>query len=144
MERKRIRCAVLGVTLSLVALPLAGLAGEPETKESAPAEAKKAEEAPPAAPEKAEPAAAKPAAAEKPAGLVGKVVAAVPQSRTLVVDVNLGKKGILRVGAIVTERTKITVGGSAASFDALKEGARVRINIKRVENGSEATSVEIL
>ncbi len=137
---------VLGVALLLAALPAAlGLAGEAE-KKLAPAETNQPAETPkkpkestqaPAAPEK-------PAAAKKPAGLVGTVVAVVPGSRTLVVNVPRGQD-VLRIGAAVTERTKIRAGAAPASFDSLlKEGDRVRIQFRRVATGDEATTVEVL
>ncbi len=146
MRTRWYRMVVLSVTLPLVALPSAlGLAGEAEKKEPVPAETKQPAETPkepkesteaPAAPEK-------PAAAKKPAGLVGTVVAVVPGSRTLVVDVPRGKD-VLRIGAAVTERTKIRAGAAPASFDSLKEGDRVRIQFRRVATGDEATMVEVL
>ncbi len=80
---------------------------------------------------------------EKVTGLVGTVVAVVPASRTLVVDVPLGKD-VLRVGADVTDQTKIKAAGQTVSLDKLEEGARVRIAFRRVENGDKATSVEVL
>lgn len=73
---------------------------------------------------------------------MGTIVAAVPQSRTLVVDVPLGKD-TLRVGAEVTNKTKIEVAGKKASLGDLKPGARVRINFHRVPTGDVATSVEV-
>lgn len=130
-----------GLALLLAALPPSrGLAGEAEQKASAPATEEKKTGAPPATktappPEKA--------AAEKPAGLVGTIVAVVPESRTLVVDVPLGKD-VLRIGAEVTKKTRIEAGGAAASFDSLKPGARVRIHFRRIKTGDEAISVEIL
>jgi len=131
---------VLGLGLFLVALPLStALAGEAEKKEPAPAKEEKKAGAPAetkAAPEK-------PAAAEKPAGLVGKIVAVVPASRTLVVDVPLGKE-MLRIGAEVTDKTKIRAAGKSASFESLKAGARVRIDFRRVATGDEAISVDVL
>ncbi len=142
------RAVVLGLTFLVAALPAAaGLAGEAEkpAPAPAPAEAKPPADMPkepmqgteaPAAPEK-------PAAAKKPAGLVGTVVAVVPESRTVGVDVPRGK-GVLRVGAAVTEKTKIMAKGASASFDSLKEGAHVRIQFRRVATGDEATRVEIL
>ncbi len=137
----------LGLAFLLAAVPaVPTVAGEAEQKASAaPAKTEQKEAAPqetkespaaPAAPEK-------PAAARKPAGLVGAVVAAVPDSRTLVVDVPLGKD-VLRVGAAVTGKTKITMNGAPASFDSLKEGGRVRIQFRRVAEGDEATRIEIL
>lgn len=131
----------VGLALLLAALPPSrGLAGEAEQKASAPATEEKKTGAPPATktsppPEKA--------AAEKPAGLVGTIVAVVPESRTLVVDVPLGKD-VLRIGAEVTKKTRIEAGGAEASFDSLKPGARVRINFRRIRTGDEAISVEVL
>ncbi|MFI5342535.1 MAG: hypothetical protein ACHQ7N_22220 [Candidatus Methylomirabilales bacterium] len=133
MENRVLSSVVLGLAVFLTALPLSrGLAGEAEKKEPAPATEEKKEVA---APEKP--------AAEKPAGLVGRIVAVVPESRTLVVDVPLGKE-VLRIGAGVTEKTKITAEGKAISLESLKPGARVRLNFRRVATGDEAISVEVL
>lgn len=140
MKRSSFWLMAFGLALLLVALPLStGLAGEVEKKEPAPAkEEKKA-----AAPAETKAAPEKPAAAEKPAGLVGSIVAVVLATRTLVVDVPLGKE-VLRVGAEVTPKTKITAAGAAVSLDSLEPGARVRINFRRVADGDEAISVEVL
>jgi hypothetical protein len=81
--------------------------------------------------------------AEKPAGLVGTIVAVAPESRTLVVDVPLGTD-VLRIGAVVTDKTKIEAAGKAAPFESLKSGARVRMTFRRVAAGDEAISVQIL
>lgn len=134
MKNRVLSSVVLGLAVFLTALPLSrGLAGEAEKKEPAPAtEEKKAATTP-----------EKPAAAEKPAGLVGTIVAVVPDSRTLVVDVRLGKH-TLRIGAEVTGKTKITAEGKAVSLESLKIGARVRINYRRVATGDEAISVDVL
>ncbi len=70
-------------------------------------------------------------------------MAATPASGTLVVDVPHGK-GMLRIGADVTSRTKITEGSKKASLADLKEGDRVRITFRRVASGDEALSVAIL
>ncbi|MEK6716754.1 MAG: hypothetical protein AABZ16_04610 [candidate division NC10 bacterium] len=129
---------VPGIALILAAMPLAP-AWAGEAAKPAPAKEEKKAEAPAetkAAPEK-------PAAAEKPAGLVGTVIAVVPASRTLVVDVPLGKE-VLRVGAEVTDKTKLTAAGKAVSLDRLKPGDRVRIEFRRVATGDEAISVEAL
>ncbi len=121
------------LAVTLAALPLMpALAGEAEKKAETPA-ATKAE---PAAPEK-------PAKAEQPTGHVGTIVAIVPASRMLVVDIPLGKE-VLRVGAEVTDKTKITAAGKSAAFESIKPGARVRINFRRVATGDEAIAVEIL
>lgn len=139
--------AALGMLLSLAVVPPArALAGEAEKKAEAPAKVEPAAPARAAEPAKPEAAAGKPAKAEtteKPGGLVGTVIAAVPASKTLVVDVRLGKQ-VLRVGAIVTAKTKITAGGAPASFDRLKDGARVRIQFRRIATGDEVIAVEVL
>jgi hypothetical protein len=134
MKAKRFSwLTLLALGLLLVALPLLpALADEVEKKEPAPVAEKKSE----ATPEK-------PAAAERPAGLVGTVVAVAPASRTVVVDVPLGND-VLRIGAQVTGKTKITARGAAASFDSLKEGARVRIDFRRVATGDEVIALEVL
>ncbi len=139
------RLVVLGLTLLLAAAPALGLAGEAAKKEPAPAKTERIEETPQETTQSTEgPATAEtPAAAKEPAGLVGTVVAVVPASRTLVVDVPLGTD-VLRVGAAVTETTTIVADGAAASFDSLKEGARVRLQFRRVATGDEATMVEVL
>ena len=125
---------VLALAPLLTALPLSGgLAAEAEKKEPAPTTPEKKEAT---APEK-------PAAAEKPPGLVGRVVAVVPESRTLVVDVPLGKE-VLRIGAEVTNRTRIRQGSKKSSLAELKEGERVRINFRRAATGDEALSVDVL
>jgi hypothetical protein len=87
--------------------------------------------------------AAEPAKAEKPAGLVGTVVAVLPESNTLVVDVPHGKDHLL-VGGMVTGQTKIVIGGKAAALENLTWGQKVRINIRRVTTGTELLTVEAL
>lgn len=140
MKSRVFAFAALGLVALLVALPLStGLAGEAEKREPAPAKEEKKAAAP--AETKAPP--EKPTAAEKPAGLVGSIVAVVLATRTLVVDVPLGKE-VLRVGAEVTPKTKITAAGAPVSLDSLEPGARVRINFRRVADGDEAISVEVL
>lgn len=74
---------------------------------------------------------------------MGTIIAVVPESRTVVVDVPL-EEGILRVGAELTDRTRILAGGDPASFDRLEPGARVRLDVRRVPTGTEATRVEVL
>lgn len=136
----------LGLALVVEGAPLSvGMAGGAEQKVPVPAtEEKKAEPSKEATETKAAPAAPENAGvAERPAGLVGTVVAVVPESRTLVVDVPLGTK-VLRIGAIVTEKTKIRTAGKGISFERLKEGARVRINFRRVATGDQAITVEVL
>lgn len=83
------------------------------------------------------------AEAQQPAGHVGTIVAVVPASRTLVVDIPL-RKDVLRVGAEVTGKTKIEAAGKRTSLESLKPGDRVRINFRRTAAGDEAVSVEVL
>jgi hypothetical protein len=82
-------------------------------------------------------------AVKPPAGSVGKVVAVTPKSRTIVVDVPRGTD-TLRIGAEITDHTKILVGGKKASLDALKDGERVRIVYHRTSDGDVATSLVVL
>jgi hypothetical protein len=81
--------------------------------------------------------------AEKPASLVGTVVAVESASQMLVVDVPLGKE-VLRVGAFVTPSTKIEAGGKSVSLESLQEGARVRLNFRRIATGDQALAVDTL
>ncbi len=113
-----------------------GLAVDAEQKAQPPAQVEKAKPEAPAASQK-------PAAAARPAGLVGKVVAVTPQSQTIVVDVPLGKE-TLRLGAETTDETKIMVDGKTASLDALKAGGRVRISYHRTTTGDVADTVVAL
>lgn len=149
MKTNAIRMLAVGLFLILIGgAPALALAAETEQKAQAPATAEKAEKKEEATKEAAESskapeAAEKPAAAKTPAGLVGKIVAVSPESRTVVVDVPLGKD-VLRVGAEVTNRTKIVERGKKASLATLREGERVRINFRRIATGDEALSVDIL
>ena len=130
---------------AMVALgPVSPLQAGEEKKAAVPAKEEKKAEAP-AAEKKAEaPAEKKEAAkAEQPAGLVGTVVAVLPESNTLVVDVPHGKD-YLRVGGVVTGKTRITIGGQKAALENLTWGQKVRINFRRVETGTELLSVEAL
>jgi len=77
------------------------------------------------------------------AGLVGAIVAFIPESQTLVVDVPLSAD-VLRIGARVTSTTRITAAGKPVSFESLKVGSRVRLHFRRVATGNEALSVEVL
>ena len=87
--------------------------------------------------------AAEPAKAEQPAGLVGTIVAVLPESNTLVVDVPHGKD-YLRVGAVMTGQTKVMIGGKKAALENLTWGQKVRISIRRVPSGTELLSAEAL
>jgi sRNA-binding protein len=134
---------LLGALALLVAAPTSrALAGE-EKKAAEPA--KEEQKAEPAAEEKkAEPAKEeKKAEAEKPAGMVGKIVAVSPQVETLVVDIPQGKD-VLTVGGWVTPKTKITREGKAVKLDSLKAGERVRVTFHRIPTGDNFTTVEVL
>ncbi len=151
---------VLGLGLVLALAPLSqGLAAEtkqetapaPAEKQAAPA-ASEQKQAAPAMEQKTEGAAEQPKEAtaekkeqakEKPAGMVGTVVAVVPDSGTLVVDVPQGK-AVLRIGAWATKKTKIEAGGKSIAFSALKVDSKVRINIHRTSTGDDLISVEVL
>ncbi|MBI2114658.1 MAG: hypothetical protein HYT85_06205 [candidate division NC10 bacterium] len=84
-----------------------------------------------------------PAPAAGPMRFVGTVIAVVPASRTLVVDVLLDRD-VLRIGTEVTSTTTITADGQAVSLDRLQAGDRVRISVRRVGTGNEAIVVEVL
>lgn len=73
---------------------------------------------------------------------VGTIVAVVPESQTILVDVPVGAD-LLRVGAAVTPQTKIESNGSPAIFEDLKAGSRVRLTFRRIPTGNEAVSVQI-
>ena len=143
----------LGLPLLLLGgAPSRGRAAEAEQKAQPPAKAEKAEpkaetgEQKEGAAGKATEAKETPkreTAEKKPAGLVGTIIAFTPDSRTLVVDAPLGNQ-VLRIGAVVTDRTTIRQGSKKASLANLKEGERVRLNFQRIASGDEATSVDIL
>jgi hypothetical protein len=118
MSKRWLWLMILGLALLLIAAPISlGQAGEAEKKEPVPG--------------------------EKSDGLVGSIVHVTPGSRTLLVDVPLGKD-VLRIGATVTDTTRIEAAGRAAPFESLTPGARVRITFRRVAGGNEAISVEVL
>lgn|SRR5574341_2074001 len=75
--------------------------------------------------------------------LVGTIVAIVPESQTILVDVRMSAD-VLRVGAAVTLQTKIEANGSPAAFEDLEAGSRVRLTLRRIATGNEAVSVHIL
>lgn len=149
MKRKAIRMLVTGVSLILIGgAPALVLAAGTEQKAQPPAKAGTSEKKEEATREatgssKAPKAAEKPAVTKRPAGLTGTIVAVVPQSRTLVVDVPRGKD-VLRIGAEVTNRTQIRVRGKKAPLGALQEGERVRLNFRRIATGDQALSVDVL
>jgi hypothetical protein len=75
--------------------------------------------------------------------LVGTIVAIVPGSRTILVDVRVSAD-VLRIGAAVTQATTIEEAGGPASFEDLQTGRRVRLTFRRIATGNEAVSVQIL
>lgn len=75
--------------------------------------------------------------------LVGTIVAIVPESQTILVDVPMSAD-VLRVGAAVTPQTKIEAHGNPAAFEDLETGSRVRLTFRRIPTGNEAVSVHIL
>ena len=121
--------------LMVVLAPTSAVQAGEEKKAVEPANEEKKAEAPAEKKEHAK--------AKKPAGLVGTIVAVLPESNTLVVDVPQGKD-YLRVGAVVTAQTKVMIGGKKAALENLTWGQKVRINIRRVPTGSELLSVEAL
>lgn len=143
----------LGLPLLLLGgAPSRGWAAEAESKAQPPAKAEKAEPKAETGEQKEEAAGKAPeakatptteTAAKKPAGLVGTIIAFTPESRTLVVDAPRGNQ-VLRIGAVVTERTTIRQGSRKAALASLKEGERVRLTFHRIASGDEATSVDIL
>ena len=156
MKTKWAWMAVVGLPLLLIGgSPAMGRAaqtepaGQPPAKAEEPAvtaeQPKTTDQATTKAPEASPSAAttAKAPSVKRPAGLVGKVVAVTPKSRTIVVDVPRGKE-TLRIGAEITDQTKILVGGKKASLDALTEGERVRIAFHRTNTGDVATSLKVL
>jgi hypothetical protein len=74
---------------------------------------------------------------------VGTIVAVVPESQTLLVDVRMNAD-VLRIGAAVTPQTKIEADGTPAAFEDLEAGSRVRLTFRRILTGNEAVSVHIL
>ena len=70
-------------------------------------------------------------------------VAAFHPDRTVVAAVPL-ERGLLRLGAVVTDMATITTGRKPTGFDTLTPGARVRIAFRRVPDGDEATAIEVL
>jgi hypothetical protein len=144
MRNRCIWLLLLGALLLLAAAPFSpALAGE-EKKAAEPAMEEKKAATPPEEKKAEAPAEMKePAKAEKPAGLVGTVVAAETQAGTLVVNVPLGKH-VLTVGGWVTAKTKIIREGKAVKLDSLKAGDRVRVTFHRIPTGDNFTSVELL
>jgi hypothetical protein len=75
--------------------------------------------------------------------LVGTIVAIVPESQTILVDVRVSAD-VLRIGAAVTPQTLIEADGNPAAFEDLEAGSRVRLTFRRILTGNEAVSVQVL
>lgn len=146
MHTRSLWLAALGLAL-LFAMRSSppGVAGQAGMAEPDPAMAAKNEAAPGATLGHIEPMADTETVgqAKDPVGLVGTIIAVVPVSRTVVVDVPL-EKDVLRVGASITAGTIIKAGAAAAPFEALEVGVLVRIHLRRVPKGNEAVWVEVL
>jgi hypothetical protein len=124
MTERHVRPIGLGLVLSIAVLPLCleGASGSDTRGTPAPIQERKA---------------------TPTVSLVGTIVAIVPESRTLLVDVRMSAD-ILRVGAAVTPLTKIEANGNPAAFEDLEAGSRVRLTFRRIPTGNEAVSVQIL
>ncbi len=90
------------------------------------------------------------AAEEGGAGLQGKVMTLVgdlahvePASRTVLVEVPVEGQEVT-VGASGVAGTALTAGGQSIAFEDLQEGSKVRIKVRRVEDGDELLSLEVL
>jgi hypothetical protein len=75
--------------------------------------------------------------------LVATLAHVTPGSRTVVVEVPL-ESGILTVGAGTVPDTTITAAGRAAQLEDLLEGSKVRVEFRRVREGDELISLEVL
>jgi hypothetical protein len=85
-------------------------------------------------------------AGEPPAkvtSLVGTLTHVTPASRTVVVEVPLEDQ-VITVGAWAVPATTLTAGGRPVEFQSLKEGSKVRIRFRRVPDGDELLSLEVL
>jgi hypothetical protein len=103
-------------------------AAEP-AKESPKAEASAAQQAP--------------AMAERPAGVVGSILAVVPEADTLVVNMPLGNR-VVTVGGWMTPKTKIIREGRAVKLDSLEAGGRGRVTFHSIPTGDNFSMVEVL
>jgi hypothetical protein len=75
--------------------------------------------------------------------LVGQLTHVEPQSDTVVVEVPIADK-LVTVGAWGIEGTTLTSGGQSIAFEDLEPGSRVRITFRRVADGDELLSLEVL
>ncbi len=75
--------------------------------------------------------------------LVGDLAHVEPASRTVVVDVPVGDKDV-NVGASAVAGTTVIEGGQPIAFEDLKPGSKVRVKVRRAEDGDELLSLEVL
>ena len=74
--------------------------------------------------------------------MVGKVVAVVPGSRTIVMEAPVGKT-IMTVGAEVPDKASITAGKAAKSLSDIKVGDKIRLKWVREEDKLVVQSIAI-
>ncbi len=74
--------------------------------------------------------------------MVGKVVAVVPASRTIVMEAPVGKT-VMTVGAEVPDKASITAGKAAKSLSDIKVGDRIRLKWIREEDKLVVRSIAI-
>ncbi len=75
--------------------------------------------------------------------LVGDLAHVEPGSRTVVVEVPLEDHEVT-VGASGIAGTVLNSGGQPIAFEDLKAGSKVRVKVRRVEDGGELLSLEVL
>ena len=74
--------------------------------------------------------------------MVGKVVAVVPGSRTIVMEAPVGKT-VMTVGAEVPDRATITSGKETMSLSDIKVGDKIRLKWVREEDKLVVQSIAI-
>jgi hypothetical protein len=72
---------------------------------------------------------------------IGTLVAVSHDMDTVVVDIPL-KDGVLRVGATVTDNTKLLENGKRIGLEKFEPGDEVRMQFKRVPDGDVAALLE--
>jgi hypothetical protein len=75
--------------------------------------------------------------------LVGTLTHMTPASRTVVVEVPLEEQ-VITVGAWAVPETTLTAQGRPVNFTGLEEGSKVRSKIRRVPEGDDLLSLEVL
>ena len=79
----------------------------------------------------------------KATSLVGILLTGPQEAGLVVVDVPL-RVHALTVGAVAVPETTITANGKAAQLEDLVEGSKVRVEFRRVPEGDELISLEVL